>query len=129
MIFNGFGRAVCANCKGEYNQGDKYCRYCGAPLGDPVFINDGFPVLYGPMPETREHKCEKCGYTWRTTLMLDREKFCPLCGGAAPYTEPPAPPSSGLKRLPYKHRRRSRLRGYVKDKDPAPTPPDEQDPS
>ena len=78
---------VCANCKNDYVEGDRYCRYCGAPMGKPDFIEDFFACIYGPMPETRRHTCEKCGYTWETELMIDEERWCPLCGGAAPASE------------------------------------------
>ena len=29
-------RKVCANCKENYINGDKYCRYCGAPMGEQI---------------------------------------------------------------------------------------------
>ena len=75
--------AVCANCHNPYNAEDKYCRYCGAPMGTPVYIDDDFACIYGPELLTRIHKCQKCGYTWKRTLMQDREAFCPRCGGSA----------------------------------------------
>lgn len=77
-------RKVCANCKNTYREGDKYCRYCGSPLGKPDFIEEEFACIYGPPPVQRTHKCKKCGFTWETTLMVDKEKWCPKCGGAAP---------------------------------------------
>lgn len=79
-----FKRKVCANCKEDYIEGDKYCRYCGAPMGTPVFIREDFACIYGPMPVDRTHRCKKCGRTWTTCLMIDDEKFCPVCGGSAP---------------------------------------------
>ena len=82
-----FKRKVCANCKGEYIEGDKYCRFCGAPMGSPIFIEEDFACIYGPMPVDRTHKCEKCGRTWKTCLMIDNERFCPVCGGSAPASE------------------------------------------
>lgn len=75
---------VCANCKNTFVQGDKYCRYCGAPLGKPDYIEEDFACIYGPPPMKRIHKCAECGYSWATNLMIDDEKFCPKCGGAAP---------------------------------------------
>ena len=75
---------VCANCKNTYRDGDKYCRYCGAPLGKPAYIEEDFMTIYGPPPVTRVHTCEKCGYSWETEVMRDKEKWCPKCGGAAP---------------------------------------------
>lgn len=77
-------RKVCANCKNSYREGDKYCRYCGAPLGKPDFIEEDFACIYGPPPVERTHKCEKCGFTWKTALMIDDEQWCPECGGPAP---------------------------------------------
>jgi RNA polymerase subunit RPABC4/transcription elongation factor Spt4 len=80
-------RKVCANCKNVYREGDKYCRYCGAPMGKPGFIEEDFACIYGPPPVTRVHKCSKCGYSWQTNLMIDDEKWCPECGGEAPCSE------------------------------------------
>jgi RNA polymerase subunit RPABC4/transcription elongation factor Spt4 len=80
-------RRVCANCKNTYREGDKYCRYCGAPMGKPDFIEEDFACIYGPPPVTRVHKCKKCGYSWETSLMIDDEKWCPECGGEAPFGE------------------------------------------
>lgn len=79
-------RRVCANCGSSYIESDKYCRYCGAPNGSPKFINDEFPCIYGPPPVNRVHKCKKCGFTWKTCLMIDDERYCPECGGPAPAT-------------------------------------------
>ena len=79
-------RKVCANCKNTYREGDKYCRYCGAPLGQPEFIDEDFACIYGPPPVKRRHKCQKCGFSWTTTLMIDNEVCCPECGGPAPAT-------------------------------------------
>ncbi len=79
-----YKRAVCANCKQTYIDGDKYCRYCGAPMGTPDYIDETIACLYGPPPVKRTHACEKCGFSWETNLMLDRERWCPKCGGAAP---------------------------------------------
>ena len=75
---------VCANCKNTFAKGDKYCRYCGAPLGKPDYIEEDFACIYGPLPMKRVHECADCGYSWVTNLMIDDEKFCPKCGGAAP---------------------------------------------
>ena len=77
-------KKVCANCKNDYREGDKYCRYCGAPLGKPDFIEEDFACIYGPPPVERTHKCSKCGFTWKTSLMIDNERWCPECGGTAP---------------------------------------------
>lgn len=87
MIELGQKRKVCANCGNSYREGDKYCRYCGAPMGTPEFIVEEIACIYGPPPVSRTHKCGKCGYTWKTTLMIDDEKYCPECGSAAPVVE------------------------------------------
>ena len=79
--------AVCSNCKREYREGDKYCRYCGAPMGTPRYIDAAYSTIYGPPPEIRTHKCTKCGFTWTTDLIVDDERWCPECGGSAPYTQ------------------------------------------
>ncbi len=78
---------VCSNCKEPYREGDKYCRYCGAPMGRPEFIKEDFACIYGPQPMERTHKCRKCGYSWVTCYMIDDERFCPKCGGSAPVSE------------------------------------------
>ena len=80
-------RKVCANCGQYYNDGDKYCRFCGAPMGEPEYIDDIMACIYGPPPVKRTHKCEKCGYRWKTMKMIDNEQWCPKCGGPAPATE------------------------------------------
>ena len=80
-------RKVCSNCRNTYFDGDSYCRYCGAPLGTPTFIEEQIAVLYGPRPIKRTHRCRKCGYSWETCLMLDRENWCPKCGGRVTVTE------------------------------------------
>ncbi|MCR5203374.1 MAG: hypothetical protein K6D02_09885 [Lachnospiraceae bacterium] len=80
-------KRVCANCRNNYSEGDKYCRYCGAPNGEPLFIDEDFACIYGPPPVERVHTCEKCGYTWSTNRMVDDTRYCPECGGHAPYVE------------------------------------------
>lgn len=77
---------VCANCQNFYRDGDKYCRYCGAELGKPLFIEKWIACIYGPPPIKRTHTCEKCGFSWETFEMIDEEGWCPQCGGAAPAT-------------------------------------------
>lgn len=77
-------KAVCRNCGEIYSEDDRYCRYCGAPNGSPKYIEEEIQCIYGPMPVKRIHTCEKCGYTWDTVLMIDKERFCPRCGGSAP---------------------------------------------
>lgn len=76
---------VCANCRRPYIRGDKYCRFCGAPMGTPIYINDNFAAIYGPPPIKRMHTCKNCGHSWETDEMIDNKKWCPMCGGEAPY--------------------------------------------
>lgn len=87
-MFNWFNnkpyRKVCANCKRDYIEGDRYCRFCGAPMGKPDFFEERFETIYGPPPVERRHKCMKCGYQWTTEKMIDDEGWCPKCGGSAP---------------------------------------------
>ncbi|MCR5794933.1 MAG: zinc ribbon domain-containing protein [Solobacterium sp.] len=74
-------KAVCANCKQTYIKGDKYCRCCGAPLGDPVYIPLDFDCIYGPLPMDWMYECSKCGYIWTMEWMGDIAYYCPKCGG------------------------------------------------
>ena len=71
---------ICGNCKNEWRDGDKYCRYCGAPMDHPEYRVKGFYPLYGPGLVRRRHSCRKCGYTWETVAMVHEEKYCPECG-------------------------------------------------
>ena len=80
-------KMVCANCGNDYFEGDKYCRYCGAPMGKPKFVNIVYSILYGPNPPiVRTHTCSKCGFTWDTDLIFDDQLYCPKCGSKAPVT-------------------------------------------
>ena len=67
-------RKVCANCKNTFLEGDRYCRFCGAPMGKPEFIEERIALIYGPEPMERLHRCEKCGYEWKTREMVDKER-------------------------------------------------------
>ena len=82
-------KIVCANCSYQVISGDKYCRQCGREIGKGAYVpdNDLMECIYGPPPAQRTHTCEKCGYSWSTYRMIDREKKCPKCGGNAPYEE------------------------------------------
>jgi hypothetical protein len=75
----------CGNCH-TYLGKDKYCRICGTKRGEGAFkpYLDAYSTVYGPRPMTRTHKCEICGYTWKTNLMIDHEDHCPECGGNSP---------------------------------------------
>ncbi len=79
---------VCGNCENGYIEGDKYCRFCGAPMGTPVYIEENYDTIYGPPPIQRKHRCGKCGYSWMAWDMeyIEKycEKYCPQCGGEAP---------------------------------------------
>lgn len=81
----------CGNCHKRLDENDKYCRICGTKVGEGAYepYQDLMECIYGPMPVDRKHTCKKCGYEWITCLMLDREKYCPKCGGDAPYEEIP----------------------------------------
>lgn len=74
---------VCGNCRNIWREGDKYCRYCGAPMDNPSYQIRDFATIYGPMPVERIHVCSKCNYSWKTELMIDKEHFCPQCGATA----------------------------------------------
>ena len=76
----------CGNCH-EYIGDDSYCRFCGTKAGEGDFkpYSNVPTTVYGPPPVRRIHKCENCGYEWSTNLMLDKQKYCPKCGGKAPY--------------------------------------------
>ncbi len=80
---------VCANCSYQAIPGDKYCRQCGREIGKGTYVptDDLMECIYGPPPVRRTHKCDKCGYSWSTYRMIDREKKCPKCGGNAPCEE------------------------------------------
>lgn len=78
----------CGNCHAELN-GDKYCRICGTKAGEGAYepYQDLMECIYGPMPVNRKHVCTNCGYSWTTCFMVDDQKYCPKCGGSAPYEE------------------------------------------
>ncbi len=71
---------VCRNCRNTWREGDKYCRYCGAPLDYPDYKIREFYTIYGPMPVRRRHSCNNCGFAWTTKMMVDDEDYCPKCG-------------------------------------------------
>ena len=73
---------VCENCENNYIDGDKYCRYCGSPLGSPKFITDNLACIYGPGWE-ESLECKQCGFTWKSILMRAPERYCPKCGSEA----------------------------------------------
>lgn len=75
----------CGNCHAGLEPGDKYCRLCGTKAGEGAFepYQNLMQCIYGPMPVPRTHTCTKCGFSWQTTLMIDRQKYCPQCGSPA----------------------------------------------
>ena len=77
---------VCAKCGRIYIPKDRYCRFCGTPMGLPEFIeqDDGFICANGPEAVKRLHICVQCGHMWKTELMVDEQRYCPICGGRAP---------------------------------------------
>ena len=79
----------CGNCHAYLGDG-AYCRICGTKRGEGKYRpyqNIMQCIIYGPMPIKRVHTCQKCGYQWETCVMIDDERFCPKCGGKAPYEE------------------------------------------
>ena len=80
---------ICGNCGESLGTGDNYCRLCGTKAGEGAFLprRNIMQCVYGPAPVNRTHTCTECGYSWTTCLMIDDEKYCPKCGGSAPYTE------------------------------------------
>lgn len=80
-------RKQCGNCHAYLSPEDKYCRLCGTKVGKGAYdpYQDLMQCIYGPEPVEREHQCRRCGYKWKTCAMVDNEKYCPKCGGRAPY--------------------------------------------
>lgn len=72
----------CGHCH-EHIGNDRYCRYCGTKrgLGEYKPYQNIIQCIYGPMPVKRTHQCTKCGNSYTIELMVDDEKYCPLCGG------------------------------------------------
>lgn len=79
------GNFRCGKC-GKTLGSDDYCRYCGAKRGIVRYIprKDNIQCVYGPPPVSRLHTCSSCGFEWRTHTMIDRQQYCPKCGGSAP---------------------------------------------
>ena len=83
--------AVCGNCGAKVPDEDKYCRICGTLVGFGRVSPKSMAVasrLYGPKPTLRRHVCQNCGHQWTTSLMVDKEAYCPNCGGPAPIVAP-----------------------------------------
>lgn len=80
------GKDLCGNCHESLRKGDKYCRLCGTPVGhgayNPYQVSWDMQCVYGPMPVPRLHECKRCGSSWTVCAMIDREYYCPECGGA-----------------------------------------------
>ena len=79
----------CGNCHASLQPDDQYCRICGTRAGEGAYApyQEMMQCIYGPLPESRTHVCEQCGYTWTTCLMIDNQRYCPKCGGHAPCSE------------------------------------------
>ena len=79
----------CGNCHELMDESDNFCKYCGTRRGGGSFkpYKNIMTCIYGPQPRKRFHICSKCGNSWETMLMVDNEKFCPICGGNAKTTE------------------------------------------
>ena len=84
----------CGNCHAHLGPEDKFCRICGTRRGEGAYepYREIMQCIYGPMPETRTHTCKQCGYSWTTCVMIDDQRYCPQCGGDAPY----APTGGGV---------------------------------
>jgi uncharacterized paraquat-inducible protein A len=72
----------CGNCHSKLRARDKYCRYCGTPVGEGDFkpyLNMTYCV-YGP-PIKNLWQCPECGYAWRSIVLGgDHPRFCPRYG-------------------------------------------------
>lgn len=79
--------AQCGHCHAYLKPDDKYCRQCGTKVGDGAYepYQDLMETIYGPPPIERRHICQNCGNTWTVCAMIDSEKYCPKCGGSAPF--------------------------------------------
>ena len=75
----------CRRCGAPVHFKDEKCPECGAK-NDCWVTPDRTRCgnCHAPLAEGGTHVCEKCGYTWTTCLMIDREQYCPKCGGHAP---------------------------------------------
>ena len=74
----------CGNCAEYIGTEDQYCRYCGTKRGEGSFkpyYNEP-QCVYGPPPVKRIHSCTKCGFEWSTSVMIDRQRYCPKCGSS-----------------------------------------------
>ena len=76
----------CGHCREFLGKEDKFCRYCGTEAGKGEYkpYLDEMNCIYGPPPVRRVHRCDKCGYEWKTNMMIDDQKYCPKCGSDAP---------------------------------------------
>lgn len=79
----------CGNCAEHIGTEDQYCRYCGTKRGKGSFkpyYNEP-QCVYGPPPVRRIHSCTKCGFEWSTSVMIDRQRYCPKCGSSCNVTK------------------------------------------
>lgn len=80
------GKNQCGNCHTTLMPDAKYCHICGTRAGEGAYkpYQDMMQCIYGPAPVERRHVCQTCGFSWTTCAMIDKDKFCPQCGGSAP---------------------------------------------
>lgn len=90
----------CGNCHARIGK-DSYCRYCGTKAGEGRFdpYEEIMQCVYGPPPVQRRHTCTQCGHTWESTAMIDRERYCPQCGGSVTAEELENPRRGGFREL------------------------------
>ena len=83
------GEGLCFNCHARVGTDSNYCSVCGTKVGEGEFkpFQNIMQCIYGPMPVKRVHTCKNCGYEWTTHEMIDKGRYCPKCGGPAPYEE------------------------------------------
>lgn len=86
-------KKVCSNCKNDYIEEDKYCRFCGHLSENPIYTtNDNFNPELGIFRSkhkiTKEyiifsniHTCDKCNHQWKAFgYGEDTQDYCPQCG-------------------------------------------------
>ena len=72
----------CASCGSDLNDGENFCRFCGARRGEvTVFDYEELrQTVYGP-PMITDYECEKCHHCFSNrALGQSGVNFCPFCG-------------------------------------------------